>query len=96
MPSQAFVFCAAALTCTFALAGPATPSAPSAPYDPLAASFERLLNPAPAAPRSSAPAQHSADADPLRAHLSALLWTEPSYHLPTRVAQLTLASQRRP
>lgn len=96
MSTRIFALCAATLTCSFALANPNAPVASTAPHDPLTASFERLLQPAPAPTRLALPAARTEEVDPLRVHLSARLWAEPSYHQPLRVAQLTTPALRRP
>ncbi|HJU71507.1 MAG TPA: hypothetical protein VJ603_06645 [Paucimonas sp.] len=59
-------------------------AAPVEVTDQVVASFNRLLNHAPA--RAAVAAVPKDEADPLRASLNAVLWEQPSYHLPVMSA----------
>ncbi|WP_136416326.1 hypothetical protein [Herbaspirillum sp. ST 5-3] len=69
-------------------------AASSMPAEQVAASFERLLNHTPADTPVALPRTSSKESDPLRAGLSAVLWEQPSYHLPIRSASLSLKPGR--
>lgn len=56
----------------------------------IAASFDRLLSHSSVNTAVAVPVAFRAEADPLRKHLSVVLWDEPSYHLPVQYAYLVI------
>jgi hypothetical protein len=90
MKLKPLVFSVIALGASAAIAQ-AAPAA--AATDQVAASFDRLLNHAPTLTVAAVPATLTADADPLRASVSVVLWDSPSYHLPVKSAQLSMQSK---
>lgn len=61
------------------------------PTDQVAASFNRLLKPTSIAMTVTTPtiSKTEAEVDPLLAGVNAVLWAQPSYHLPVRYASLS-------
>lgn len=66
---------------------------PDEPKDQVAASFERLLNHSPA--RAAIPTRPKTETDPLLAGVTAVLWEQPSYHLPIKSAALTVKPKQK-
>ena len=89
----AFVLPVVALMGASAAIAQAAPAAEAT--DQIVASFDRLLNHVPTGTAASVPATLTADADPLRFSVSAVLWDSPSYHLPVKTAQLPTRSESR-
>lgn len=68
---------------------------PADATDQVAASFSRLLRHMPASNPVALPAGTVAQADPLLAGVNAVLWAQPSYHVPVRIASLAAKPKRK-
>lgn len=70
--------------------------APSAQApDQVVASFGRLLNHTPATTAVAVPAASKSEMDPLPASVNAVLWEQPSYHLPVKSTSLSVKPQKK-
>lgn len=70
--------------------------APSADAsDQVVASFGRLLNHTPVTTAVALPAASKSEADPLPASVNAVLWEQPSYHLPVKSAPLPVKPEQK-
>ncbi|WP_420477014.1 hypothetical protein [Noviherbaspirillum sp. ST9] len=79
------IFAAALSIVSFSAFAGKPPLSSEAP-DPVIASFDRLLNHPATFIASTGKTLPKADADPLRDSVNAVLWEQPSYHLPAKYA----------
>lgn len=68
---------------------------PAQAPDQVVASFDRLLNHTPATMAVAVPAASKAKTDPLPASVNAVLWQQPSYHLPVKSASLPVQPKKK-